>query len=112
MITTGILNDITVCSFDQSNKLNALISEEVKREVGKNFDKPDTKLILDLKNIGFADSSGFGALLSIMRSAKNNSGIFRICNIAPDVMKVFRLLQLHKVFEIYDNLEDCLESFS
>lgn len=112
MLKSEALNGVTVYEFDEKNKLNAVISEDVKEEVGRHFEKPGTKLILDLNNIAFVDSSGFGALLSIMKKAKSNSGTFRICNIANDVMSLFKLLQLHNVFEIYESKEECLKSFS
>jgi len=106
------IDDVLVASFDKEvKKFNALITEEVKRTLTGFFDKPNTKLILDLKGVNYVDSSGFGVFLSVMKRANNNYGFFRICNISPDVMELFKLLQLHNIFEIYDNLEDCLKSF-
>ncbi len=111
MLNFEISDDVIVYSFDQSNKLNASVSEKIKSQIGRHFEKPGTKLVLDLENISFVDSSGFSALLSVMRKARSNSGQFRICNISPDVMKLFKLLQLHNVFEICCNREECRKSF-
>jgi anti-sigma B factor antagonist len=112
MLKSEISGDINVCSFDQNYKLNAIISESVKKDVGQYFETPDTRLVLDLGNISFIDSSGFGALLSIMKKARNNSGIFRLCNPVPEVESLFKLLQLHTIFDIYGSREECLKSFS
>jgi anti-sigma B factor antagonist len=76
------------------------------------FNKPNTKLILNLQGISFIDSSGFGVFLSVMKTANINYGQFKICNINKEVMELFKLLQLHNVFEIYSNLDDCIKSFS
>jgi len=54
----------------------------------------------------------FGVFLSILKTANNNHGQFKLCNIEPEVMELFRLLQLHNVFEIHNNLEDCIKSFN
>ncbi len=54
---------------------------------------------------------GFGVFLSALKAASNNYGQFKICNVSPEVMELFKLLQLHHVFEIYDELDACLESF-
>ncbi len=105
-------NGVIVCSFELANKLNSSNSDALKKKAGDHFEVPGTRLIIDLGNISFIDSSGFGALLSLLRRAKNGSGILRICNVTPGVMKVFRLLQLDKIFEIYNTREECLESFS
>lgn len=112
MLKTETSGEIIICSFDQISKLNAVNSESVKAGVGRFFDTASTRLILDLENIGFIDSSGFGALLSIFKKARKNEGTFRICKLSPDVMALFKLLQLHTIFEIYENREECLKSYS
>jgi anti-anti-sigma regulatory factor len=46
-----------------------------------------------------------------MKTANNNYGFFKICNIHADVMDLFKLLKLHNVFEIYNTMDDCVNSF-
>ena len=111
MLKTETIQDIIVVRFDNVNRFNALIAEPVKEQLKSYFTKPKTKLILNLENIDFVDSTGFGVFLSIMKTANNNYGFFKICSINPEVMELFKLLQLHNVFEIYGSLEDCIESF-
>jgi len=111
MLKTETSNGIVVVSFDNVNRFNALIAEPVKEQMKSYFVKPNTKLILNMEGIDFVDSTGFGVFLSIMKTANNNYGFFKICNISPGVMELFKLLQLHNVFEIYNTKEDCLKSF-
>jgi anti-sigma B factor antagonist len=111
MLKTETIQDIIVVRFDNVNRFNALIAEPVKEQLKSYFTKPKTKLILNLENIDFVDSTGFGVFLSIMKTANNNYGFFKICSINSEVMELFKLLQLHNVFEIYGSLEDCIESF-
>jgi anti-sigma B factor antagonist len=111
MLKTETSNGIIVVSFDNVNRFNALIAEPVKEQMKSYFVKPNTKLILNMEGIDFVDSTGFGVFLSIMKTANNNYGFFKICNITPGVMELFKLLQLHNVFEIYNTKEDCLKSF-
>ena len=111
MLKTEKINNVIVVKFNNVDRFNALITEPVKEELKSLFNKPDTKLILNLEGIRFIDSSGFGVFLSIMKTANNNHGQFKICSIAPEVMELFKLLQLHNVFDLFDNLDDCLKSF-
>ncbi len=111
MLKTEKINNIDVVTFEGVKKLNALITEEVKEELTQFFEKPNTKLILNLEGINYVDSSGFGVFLSIMKTANNNYGFFKLCNISPEVMELFKLLQLHNIFEIYEDLDDCVKSF-
>ena len=111
MLKTESIEDIIVVRFNNVNRFNALIAEPVKEQLKEYFNKPKTKLILDLESIDFIDSTGFGVFLSIMKTANNNYGFFKICNINSEVMELFKLLQLHNVFEIYNTLDDCVDSF-
>jgi anti-sigma B factor antagonist len=111
MLKSEKINNIVVVSFEGVDRFNALISEPVKAELNNHFNKPNTKLAFNLQGIKFIDSSGFGVFLSAMKTANNNYGTFKICNISSEVMELFKLLQLHNVFEIYSNLDDCLKSF-
>ena len=112
MLKIKKVDNIEVAKFENVNKFNALITEEVKDELTRLFEKPNTRLILDLDGINYIDSSGFGVFLSVMKTANNNYGFFKICNISPEVMELFKLLQLHNIFDIYEDMEDCRKSFS
>lgn len=103
---------IIIVNFKGTDRFNANITEPVKESILGYYKKPETKLILDLKEIKFIDSSGFSVLLSAMKAANNQNGQFKICNIASDVKELFQVLQLHTVFELYNTLEECIESFN
>lgn len=111
MLKTEKINNITVVKFNNIDRFNALIVEPVKEQLKSFFNKPDTRLVLNLEGIKFIDSSGFGVFLSIMKTANNNHGQFKICTISREVMELFKLLQLHNVFELYNSQEECLKSF-
>jgi len=112
MLETRNIDDVIVVTLKDTNRLNALITEPVKENLLEFFNKPNVHLVFDLQGISFIDSSGFGVFLSALKAANNNYGQFKICNVNNEVMELFKLLQLHHVFEIYDQLEACLESFN
>ena len=112
MLETKMINDILVVSFKDTQRLSALIAEPVKVQLLEFYNKSKTRLVLDLQGITFIDSSGFGVFLSAMKAANNNYGQFKICNVNAEVLELFKLLQLHHVFEIYNELDPCLESFN
>ena len=112
MLETRNIKDIIVVNLKDTNRLNALITEPVKESLLEFFNKPNVNMAFDLQGITFIDSSGFGVFLSAIKAASNNYGQFKICNVNGDVMELFKLLQLHHVFEIYDGLDSCIESFN
>jgi anti-sigma B factor antagonist len=112
MLKTEKINNVIVVKFNDIDRFNALIVEPVKEQLKSLFNKPDTRLALNLEGIRFIDSSGFGVFLSIMKTANNSHGQFKICNIRPEVMELFKLLQLHNVFDLYDSQEECVKNFN
>ena len=92
------------------DRINALITDELRDEIGKVFKSGSAKVIVSLKNVKYIDSSGFGCLLSIMKTAKNNYCTMKFASPEPDVMEVLKTLNLNTVFEIYDDLDQCVRS--
>ncbi|MBN1131485.1 MAG: STAS domain-containing protein [Bacteroidales bacterium] len=111
MLKSKNINDILVLSFADTNRFNSLIAGPVKEKLLEYYEKPNVKIILNLEGIQFIDSSGFGVFLSALKAANSNSGRFKICSVNKEVMELFKLLQLHNVFEIYRDLDECLKSF-
>jgi anti-sigma B factor antagonist len=112
MLESKNIRGVLVVSFKEQKRLNALIADAVKEYLLEFFNKPNSRVIFDLRGISFIDSTGFNVLLAAMKAANNNSGQFKICHVNPEVMELFKLLQLQHVFEIYDELEPCLDSFN
>jgi len=112
MIEVSEVKGILVAKFTNQDRFNSLISDPVKETLLSYYNKPNSKLILDLDGIKFIDSSGFSVFLAVMKAANNNYGEFKICNIIPEVKELFQLLQLHNIFEIHDTMEECISSFS
>lgn len=112
MLQTTYTDDVIVVRLNDTNRLNAPIAEPVKEGLLEFFNKPNVSVIFDMQGIKFIDSSGFAVFLSAMKAANNNVGQFKLCNATEDVMELFKLLQLHHVFEIYDELDACIASFT
>ena len=111
IIVEKLDNNIDHVSFNRLENLNATVAEEIKSELGRLFDVPNARIMVDLEGIKYIDSSGFGCFLSTMRAARNNYGELKICNIDPDVFSLFRTLQLHTIMDLYEDLDSCLSSF-
>lgn len=112
MLEIKEVQDVLIAKLKDSERLNALVTEPIREKLLELFSRSNTKLIFDLQGISFIDSTGFALFLQANKAANNNNGSFKICNVSSDVMELFRLLQLHHVFELYDGLDACLKSFT
>lgn len=66
-----------------------------------------TRILLDLAEVDFIDSSGLGALISSLKSI-GEGGKLAICNVSPPVMKIFQLTRMFRIFKIFDSKEKAL----
>ena len=110
MINIEKENNIDIISFSV-NKINALITDEIRDGINKVFENSNSKVIIDLKGVEYIDSSGFGCFLSNLKAARSNYGVLKFANPESGVMELFRILHLHTVFQIYDDIETCKKSF-
>ena len=111
IIVEKLENNIERVSFNNLIHFNALVADRISNELSKLFEVPNSKVIIDLEGIKYIDSSGFGCFLTAMKSARNNYGKLKICNIDPEVLAVFNTLQLNSVLDLYIDLKSCLDSF-
>lgn len=110
MINIEKRDKVDIISFSVSN-INALITDEIRDSITKVFEISNSKVIIDLKGVEYIDSSGFGCFLSVMKAARNNYGVLKFANPEPRVTELFKILHLHTVFQIFDNVDNCLSSF-
>jgi anti-sigma B factor antagonist len=69
------------------------------------------KLILDMNQVLFVDSSGCGALLSSLRTITGNGGDMKLADVQKPVQALFELVRLHRIVEIADDREMAIRSF-
>lgn len=112
MLQIKQINDIHVASFSNLNRFNSVISQSVKDELSRIVSEKSARLVLDLAGIKFIDSSAFGALISILNTANENQSTFKICNPSPEVHELIMVMQLDTVFEISQNIDECVKSFA
>ena len=89
-------------------RLDAHNSKELKDYLLELMDSGLKKLVLDLSEVRFVDSSGLGALLSGHKNAGLREGRFALVGVQSRVQSMFDLTRLTRVIEIYPGVEDAL----
>jgi anti-sigma B factor antagonist len=106
-ITLDNKDGSTVVRFHEE-RLDAHNSKELKDYLLQLLDNGAKKLILDLSEVRFVDSSGLGALLSGHKNAGLREGRFALVGVQSRVQSMFELTRLTRVFDIYPRVEDAL----
>lgn len=69
------------------------------------------KMLLNFLGVQFMSSAMIGKLVLLNKKCKTDEVILKMCSISPNVMEVFKITRLNKVFEIFDDQEKALKSF-
>lgn len=93
-------------------KLDVNLSIEIEAEFEKMIDAGTKKMVLDLRKVEYLSSSGLRIFISAMRKLKEKKGKLVLCNITPMVKKIFKIVELEDLFEIYDSIDKAVAAFN
>jgi len=65
----------------------------------------DKNILLNLKEVDSFSSSGLRVLVSLQRILRETNRRLKLCHLSPSVRKVFEIIDLLSMFEIYDSEE-------
>jgi anti-sigma B factor antagonist len=78
------------------------------RETLKNGGK---KIILNLGDVNYIDSSGIGELVSSFTTVSNQGGSLKLLNLTKKIQELLAITKLLTVFSVYDSEQAAVSSF-
>ncbi|MCS6873215.1 MAG: STAS domain-containing protein [Pyrinomonadaceae bacterium] len=69
------------------------------------------KILLNLAEVSYIDSSGIGELVSSFTTVSKEGGSLKLLNLTQKVQDLLAITKLLTVFDTYDNEEEALASF-
>lgn len=89
MVVVAVRGDLDVASADSFQAALAAALEA-----------GDVRVVVDLAELAFIDSSGLGALIRALKRARERGGGVRVENVSPTVRRVFEITGLVEVFDV------------
>lgn len=108
-IQTETVGDIMIVTFCGQH-LDASTHMEFRNEITPVTEAND-KIVFDIGEVEFVDSSGIGVILSMVRRVRERRGELRICRITPPVKAIFDLVRMNRLVEIYPTAEEAVKAF-
>ena len=68
-------------------------------------------VVVDLKKVGSVDSSGIGALVRSLAQVRQRGGGLKLLNPQKQALQTLKVVNLLKLFEIYDDETKAISSF-
>ncbi|MFG0260423.1 MAG: STAS domain-containing protein [Phycisphaerales bacterium JB041] len=69
-----------------------------------------SRVVIDLSEVEYMDSSGLATLVEAMRNAKQAKAELLLCGLHQKVLAIFEIARLHQFFKIVATVEDAVSS--
>lgn len=95
-------------------RVDLQVAGEFRAALLQLIERGHRRLVVDMGDVHFVDSSGLGALISAFKTLKllDGNGDIRLANVQPPVVALLEIIRLHRVFSSYPSVEQAVQSFS
>ena len=94
-----------------SREIDVYTSEEIEKIVTACIDTGKYKIIVDLSNVTYLDSSGLSALINCKIRLSKRKGGLRLVGLNNKAKAVFELAGVITLFDRFDKLDDAIAGF-
>ncbi len=110
-LTTRQVGDVTV--IDAVGKITLGDGASSFRETIRSLTgSGQKKLLLNLAEVSYIDSSGIGEMVSGFTTVANQGGVLKLLNLNKRVKDLLQITKLYTVFEVFDDESAAVRSFA
>ena len=109
-LSTRQVGDVTV--IDSAGRITLGEGASVFRDTVRDLvAKGDKKILLNLSDVTYIDSSGIGELVSGFTTVTNHGGVLKLLGLSKRVKDLLQITKLYTVFEVFDDEATAVRSF-
>jgi anti-sigma B factor antagonist len=110
-LTTRQVGDVTV--IDAAGRITLGEGSSVFRDTIRDLTvNGNRKILLNLGDVTYIDSSGIGEMVSGFTSVTNQGGQLKLLNLTKRVKDLLQITKLYTVFDVFDDEAAAVRSFS
>ena len=84
---------------------------EINEKFNQLIDEKKLKVVIDLNEVEWMNSSGLGILIGAVSLYKNNDGQLRLIHVSDRIQNLLKITKLAGIFETSNSLEEAISSF-
>ena len=109
--STRQVNGVTIV--DLSGRITLGEGSVVLRDTVRDLlGKGNKKILLNLGDVSYVDSSGIGELVSSYTTTSNSGGQLKLLNLTKKIQDLLMITKLLTVFQTFENEQEAVGSFS
>ena len=110
-LTTRQVGDVTV--IDATGRITLGEGASTFRDTIRDLaTKGNKKLLVNLGDVSYIDSSGIGEMVSGFTTVTNHGGQLKLLGLSKRVKDLLQITKLYTVFEVFDDEAAAVRSFS
>lgn len=94
-----------------TGRLDLLSAADLRQHVVQAVAEGTHRLVVDLAEVSFVDSSGLGALIAGLKAARLAGGDLRLAQPTAQTRSLLQLVGLDRALRLYATVEDALAGF-
>ncbi len=109
-ITKEKFKDVTILKLDGKLVIGDEV-EQFRKAVSETLKEGNHKIVIDLSNLSYMDSTGLGELVRAYTTVKKANGELKLASLTEKVKDLMFMTKLLTIFENYDTVEEAAGSF-
>lgn len=110
-LTTRQVGDVTV--IDATGRITLGEGASLFRDTVRDLaTKGNKKLLVNLNDVSYIDSSGIGEMVSGFTTVTNHGGQLKLLGLSKRVKDLLQITKLYTVFEVFDDEAAAVRSFA
>jgi anti-sigma B factor antagonist len=105
---SGDVTIVDVAGRIQLGEGSSSLREELRGLIAKNH----TKILLNLGEVSYIDSSGMGELVAGFTTVTGRGGQLKLLNLTKRVTDLLQITKLYTVFDVHDDEAKAIRSFA
>jgi len=109
-----VMRHNTICEVEFTDRkiLDELCIAELQEELSRLVEaQQGIKLLLNFGNVEHLSSAALGMLITLNKRVQGQKGTMKLSDIKPQIMEVFKITKLNKLFEIHPSAESARSAF-
>lgn len=106
---TRVSSEVTIV--DAEGKIVLTVADKIHDTVMDVLEGGSRKIILNLENVSFMDSSGIGKLVHCLTSTNDADGTLKLLKIPQRIKDVLEITQVLPLFEHFEDEAEAVASF-
>jgi len=97
---------------DCPNRLDANVSDDLKKIMMDLINEKKFKVVINLSDTKYVDSSGLGAIVSRISATRSNKGDVRLVTKTKSILDLLDITRLNKILKCYHDVKAAEDSFN